>query len=130
MKGLPLPLRGGVGGGGDTTPSPAPNPLPQEDGAIHEVRALLTDCVTLWGVDASAAACTDGVDITARDGTYLLQRAPPDMRPIRWLLRTPERQAANRPPRAAPSIVALLTALRNVLGAESGNRLRIGASAP
>jgi hypothetical protein len=52
------------------------------------------------------------------------------MRPVRWLLHTPERRASNRPPRAAPSIVALLTALRNALGAESGNRLRIGASAP
>ena len=58
MKGLPLPLREGVGGGGDTTPSPAPNPLPQEDGAIHELRALLIDCVTLWGVDASACCST------------------------------------------------------------------------
>jgi hypothetical protein len=91
---------------------------------------LLIDCAALWGVEARVAACTDGVNITARDGTYLLQRATPDMRPIRWLLHTPERRAANRPPRAAPSIVALLTALRNALGAESGNRLRIGASAP
>ncbi len=58
-----------------------------------------------------------------------MQRAPVDMRPVRWLLQTPERRAANRPPRAAPSIVAVLTALRNALGAEGGNRLRIGAAA-
>jgi len=51
------------------------------------------------------------------------------MRPMRWLLQTPERRAADRPPRAAPSIVAVLTALRHALGAEGGNKLRIGAAA-
>jgi hypothetical protein len=100
------------------------------EGEVHELRALLIDCVALWGLEARVSFCTDGVNITATDGTYLLHRAPPDMRPVRWLLHTPERRASNRPPRAAPSIVALLTALRNALGAESGNRLRIGASAP
>ena len=48
--------------------------------------------------------------------TWCSARAP-DMRPVRWLLQR-RRRAANRPPRAAPSIVALLAALRNALGAE------------
>ena len=71
----------------------------------------------------------DGTEIVANAGTYLLQRAAAAiMRPVRWLLHTPERRAANRPPRATPSIGAALTALRNALGAETGNKLRIGAT--
>ena len=94
-----------------------------------ELRALLIDCATLWQIDARVAVCMDGIEIVANNGTFLLQRAPRDMRPIRWLLHTPERRSANRPPRAAPSIGAALTALRNALGAETGNKLRIGATA-
>ncbi len=104
-------------------------PLPLPEGEMHELRALLVDCVTLWSVEARITACADGVDITTDSGTFRVQRAAGDMRPARWLLQTPERRAANRPPRATPSIVALLTALRNTLGAESGNKLRIGAPA-
>ena len=103
-------------------------PLPSREGEMHELRALLIDCVTLWSVEARIAACADGVEIATDSGTFVVQRAPPDMRPVRWLLQTPDRRAANRPPRATPSIVALLTALRNALGAERGNKLRIGAS--
>ena len=96
---------------------------------MHVLRGLLVDCVALWGVEARIAIRSDAVEIAASAGTFLVQRAPEDMRPVRWLLHTPERRAAGRPPRAAPSIVALLTALRNALGAEGGNKLRIGASA-
>ncbi len=104
-------------------------PLPQGEGEIHVLHALLIDCVTLWDVKARIAACADGVGIVTASGTFRVQPAPTDMRPARWLLQTPERRAAGRPPRTAPSIVALLTALRNALGAEGGNKLRIGASA-
>ncbi len=69
------------------------------------------------------------MQIATNRGVYVVQRAPLDMRPVRWLLQTPERRATNRSPRALPSIVALLGALRNALGAEGGNRIRIGASA-
>jgi hypothetical protein len=95
-----------------------------------ELRALLIDCLTLWDVRARVEAHDNALTISAPDGAYTLQRAAPDMRPARWLLQTPARAAANRPPRAAPSIVALLAALRNALGAEGGNRLRIGMGAP
>jgi hypothetical protein len=95
-----------------------------------ELRALLIDCLTLWDVRARVEAADNVLTITAPDGTYTVHRAAPDMRPARWLLQTPMRAAANRPPRAAPSIVALLAALRNALGAEGGNRLRIGMGAP
>ena len=95
-----------------------------------EFRALLIDCLTLWDVRARVEADDNAVTITTTDGAYILQAAAPDLCPARWLLQTPARQAANRPPRAAPSIGALLTALRNALGAEGGNRLRIGMGAP
>ena len=94
-----------------------------------ELRALLIDCVALWGIEAKVAAASAGIAITADGATYFVEQAPPDMRPVRWLLQTPERRAADRPPRAVPSIVALLTALRNALGGEGGAALRIGASA-
>jgi hypothetical protein len=94
-----------------------------------ELRALLVDCLKVWGVQGRVMADGDGVTVGTDDGDFVLQRAAPEMHPARWLLQTPSRRAANRPPRAAPSIVALLTALRNALGAEAGNRLRIGAPA-
>ncbi len=95
-----------------------------------ELRTLLIDCLALWDVRASVTAYDSGVTISTTDGDYTLLRATADMRPARWLMQTPARRAANRPPRAAPSIVALLAALRNALGAEGGNRLRIGMGAP
>ncbi len=94
------------------------------------------NCVRCWWIASGCGASKRAsqsvrtrVEIAASAGTFLLQRAPEDMRPVRWLLHTPERRAAGRPPRTAPSIVALLTALRDALGAEGGNKLRIGASA-
>ena len=91
-----------------------------------ELRSLLIDCAALWDVDARITIGEKGMEIVAGAGIFLLQRAPPDMRPVRWLLQTPERAAANRMPRPLPSIVALLTALRNALGAEGGNKLVVG----
>jgi hypothetical protein len=95
-----------------------------------ELRALLIDCLTLWGVDSRVSVGDDNVTITTDDGAFSLQPAGQDMHPVRWLLQTPPRRAANRPPRALPSIVAALTALRNALGAAGGDRLRIGAGGP
>lgn len=93
-----------------------------------ELRNLLLDCVAVWSIAARVEVGTDGVTLHAPDGAYLVQVAPADLRPVRWFLRTPEREAANRPPRAVPSIVALLSALRNALGGEGGSRLRVGAA--
>jgi hypothetical protein len=92
-----------------------------------ELRALLVDCLTLWGVRGRVVVADHGLTISTDEGPFSLQRAAADMRPVRWFLQTPPRLAANRPPRALPSIVALLAALRNALGAEGGNRLRIGS---
>ena len=86
--------------------------------------AAASIALTLWGVESHASrlttSCRNRHELATR---YVCNARRPDMRPVRWLLQTPERRAANRPPRATPSIVALLTALRNALGAERGNKL-------
>jgi hypothetical protein len=92
-----------------------------------ELRGLLIDCLTLWGIDGKLAIGEAGMELRTLYGLFVVQHAPSDMHPVRWLLQTPPRRAANRPPRAAPSIAALLSALRNALGAERGISLRIGA---
>ena len=92
-----------------------------------ELRSLLRDCLLLWDMTGTITAAHDGMAIETAAGRIVLQRAAPDLRPIRWLLQTPERAAAGRPPRAAPSIVAALSALRHALGAAGGASLRIGA---
>ena len=86
-----------------------------------ELRALLLDCLSLWDLKGRVDALDTGIQIIVDTSTLRVERAPGDMQPLRWLLHRP-----NRPPRVAPSIGALLTALRNALGAEGGNKLRIG----
>ena len=91
-----------------------------------EFRGLLADCLKLWGVEGRLAPAADGWDIATAEGVFSIARADADLRPVRWFLQTPERRAAGRPARAAPSIVAALSALRNNLGAAGGQKLRIG----
>ncbi len=94
-----------------------------------ELSSLLRDCLLLWDVRASVAAVEDGLAITTADGArYHLAAVDPVLRPARWQLQTPARAAAGRPARMHPSIAALLSALRNELGAQTGNRLRVGAA--
>ena len=92
------------------------------------LRGLLRDCVTLWGIDARVDVTADGVVLATPDGPFTVTPADPALRPVRWFLQTPERAAAGRPPRAVPSIVALLSALRNHSGGEVGERPRIAVS--
>ena len=91
-----------------------------------ELRNLLQDCLILWRIDGRVAACATGMELRTADGSFVIERAAPDLRPVRWLLQTPPRRAAGRPPRAAPAIGALLSALRNAIGADRGVSLRIG----
>lgn len=91
-----------------------------------ELRGLLIDCLALWGIDGRVAAGDAGMELRTKVGLFVVQRATLDLHPVRWLLQTPTRRAANRSARAAPSIGALLSALRNALGAERGISLRIG----
>lgn len=93
-----------------------------------ELRALLRDALTLWSVEASIEIRDDAIVLTTASGPFTVQPADPDVRPVRWFLQTPEREAAGRPPRAVPSIVALLSALRNHIGGEGGDRARIAAT--
>lgn len=92
-----------------------------------ELGMLLRDCLRLWGVEGQLALAAEGWEIATADGVYSIGPADRELRPVRWLLQTPERRAAGRPARAAPSIVAALSALRNNFGAASGQKLRVGA---
>lgn len=92
-----------------------------------QLRSLLVDCLTLWGVAGHVTADSNYVTVTTAEGVFSLRPASTDLHPVRWFLQTPEREIAKRPPRAMPSIVALLSALRNALGAQTGKRLRVGS---
>ena len=91
-----------------------------------ELRSLLLDCLKLWEIEGKITASAPGLAIDTPSGIFTVVRADPDLRPLRWFYQTPERAAAKRPPRAAPSIVALLSALRNAMAGTGGDRLRIG----
>lgn len=93
-----------------------------------EVLGLLRDCLRLWDTPGQLVADEDGWCIRTEDGAFAIGRADPELRPARWWLQTPERRAAGRPPRMAPSIVAALSALRNNLGAARGPKARIGGA--
>jgi hypothetical protein len=93
-----------------------------------ELRALLLDCLKLWEVKGNVTVRERDLAIETPGGLFTVARADPDLRPVRWFYQTPERAAAARPPRAAPSIVALLSALRNAMEGTGGDRLRIGGA--
>ena len=93
-----------------------------------ELGTLLKDCLRLWRVESQPGRIDDGWEIATADGVFSIARADPELRPVRWFLQTPERRTAGRPARAAPSIGAALSALRNSMGVTSGDRLRIGAA--
>jgi hypothetical protein len=91
-----------------------------------ELANLLADSLALWGVAGRVTAEADGLHLRHASGDFVVT---PGAAPARWLLQTPVRAAAGRGPRAAPSVVALLTALRAALDVAPGARLRIGAGA-
>lgn len=91
-----------------------------------DLRALLRDALKLWDIPASVTVEPTHIAITHNQKTYRITAGTP---PTSWFLQTPDREAANRPPRPAPSITALLTALRTALGVPSGGTARIGPGA-
>jgi hypothetical protein len=93
-----------------------------------QLRSLLLDCLKLWEVPGKVTARDPGLAIETAAGVFTVARADPGQRPLRWFYQTPERAAAHRPPRPAPSIVALLSALRNAMAGTGGERLRIGGT--
>ena len=90
-----------------------------------ELRDLLRDCLKLWEVAGKVSVQDTSLVIATELGCYPVTRAGADMRPVAWFYQTSERAAAGRPPRAVPSIVALLAALRNVMAGTGGDRLRV-----
>jgi len=93
-----------------------------------ELRNLLQDCLRLWQVTGRVTVTKTGIAIETPDGIFTVTRAAPDLRPVRWFHETPERAAAGRPARATPSIVALLSALRNAMQGSGGSALRIAGA--
>ncbi|MEA2738601.1 MAG: hypothetical protein QOH05_1908 [Acetobacteraceae bacterium] len=93
-----------------------------------QLRSLLLDCLKLWEVKGKVTVRESDLAIETPGGLFTVARADPDLRPLRWFYQTPERAAAQRPPRAAPSVVALLSALRNAMEGAGGDRLRIGGA--
>src|SRR5689334_20412751 len=93
-----------------------------------QLRSLLLDCLKLWEVAGKVTVRDDGLVIDTAQGAFTIARAEADLRPVRWFYQTPERAAAGRAPRAAPSIVALLSGLRNVMAGRGGDQLRVGGN--
>jgi hypothetical protein len=93
-----------------------------------QLRVLLLDCLKLWEVKGKVTVRDSDLAIATPGGLFTVSRADPELRPLRWFYQTPERAAAQRPPRAAPSVVALLSALRNVMEGAGGDRLRVGGA--
>ena len=91
-----------------------------------QLRVLLLDCLKLWVVKGKVTVRDSDLAIETAGGAFIVARAAPDLRPLRWFYQTPERAAAGRPARAAPSVVALLSGLRNAMEGAGGDRLRIG----
>ncbi|MGH7042519.1 MAG: hypothetical protein ACREFY_10345, partial [Acetobacteraceae bacterium] len=73
-----------------------------------ELRALLVDCLALWDAAGRVEADGDGAAVVTAAGRCVLRPAEPAMRPIRWLVATPERAAVGRGPRPAASLAAAL----------------------
>jgi hypothetical protein len=93
-----------------------------------QLRVLLLDCLKLWEVRGKVTVRETDIAIETPGGLFTVARAESDLLPIRWFYQTPERSAAQRPPRALPSVVALLAALRNAMAGAGGDRLRIGGT--
>ena len=81
-----------------------------------ELRALLMNCLALWGVSGDVKAAPGVAEIGTPAGRFVLRHAAPDDRPARWFLHTPDREAAGRGPRTLPSIAAALSAIRRESG--------------
>jgi hypothetical protein len=93
-----------------------------------QLRVLLLDCLKLWDVKGKVTVHNCDLAIETARGAFTVARADPGLRPLRWFYQTPERAAARRPARAAPSVVALLSGLRNAMEGVGGDRLRIGGA--
>ncbi|HEY6430537.1 MAG TPA: hypothetical protein VIZ17_01015 [Acetobacteraceae bacterium] len=86
-----------------------------------ELRALVADCVAVWGVGGRVAGAADGgVEVASATGRCVIRAAGMEERPARWYVEVPERVGAGRASRGLPSVVAMLAALRRRLEGETG----------
>jgi hypothetical protein len=86
-----------------------------------ELRNLLQDCLHVWSMKGEVIATEHCLSVRTAAMTCEIRRGSP---PARWFLQTPTRT------RPAPSITALLSALRRALGGDPRAALRIGAQGP
>ncbi len=90
-----------------------------------ELRALIADCLALWGVAGRVLVAEDGIALTTPDGTPLrILPARRSEHPVRWWL---ERPGQRRP---CTSILGLLRGLRNAVGAGEGDARRLRVALP
>lgn len=90
-----------------------------------ELRDLLADSLALWGVAARPRVVEEGVALGAPDGTALrVTAAIPAELPLRWWLERPGQR------RGCTSVLGLLRALRNAVGADVGTARRLRVAQP
>ena len=90
-----------------------------------ELRDLLADSLALWGVAARPRVVEEGVAVDAPDGMVLRVTAgSPVELPVRWWL---ERSGQRR---GCTSVLGLLRALRNAVGADVGAARRLRVAQP
>jgi hypothetical protein len=99
----------------------------------ERLRAFLRDSLELWGVDGTVEAGETPTlaAIRAHSGTLVwIERIAPSDLPFRWAVRW--RSAGDAPggprelrPKASPSLVGLLSAIRTALGVDRGSPVRI-----
>jgi hypothetical protein len=92
------------------------------------VRAFLADSLALWRVAGTVAAGeppTVAVIRTEAGAIVSVERLVGADIPFRWIVRTGGSERA----RPCASLVGLLNGLRNALGVERGNALRIAPAA-
>ena len=87
------------------------------------LRALLQDCLLLWGADGRASWDGDDLLLTAAGRRVAVRRTGVANRPVRWFLRAGD-AARLRP---CLSITGLLAAVRAALDIPAATRLRIAA---
>ena len=64
------------------------NPTPL---TLAEQRDLLRDCLRLWEVEGQVVVDDNGVSVMTAEGAFTLMATDPDLRPVRWFLKTPDR---------------------------------------
>src|SRR6185437_2664282 len=88
------------------------------------LRALLLDCLKLWEVKGRIAAVSPhGLAIETAAGAFVVRQAEEAIRPVRWFMLTPERQAAGRAPspRSSPCCRHFATPWRAPAGPGCGS---------